>query len=83
MNVRALRALLTRLYKTQAGGNKLRISLVSCNNGSNGDKDQEVEIDNDMRDISFYSVSDGDSLLVRWTDTDQDQSSRQPIVTDL
>jgi len=83
MNVRALRALLTRLYKTQAGGNKLRISLVSCNNGSNGDKEQEVEIDNDMRDISFYSVSDGDSLLVRWTDPDQDQSSRQPIVTDL
>ena len=81
MNVRALRALLTRLYKTQAGGNKLRISLVSCNNGSNGDNDQEVEIDNDMRDISFYSVSDGDSLLVRWTDPDQ--SSKQPIVTDL
>ena len=80
MNVRALRALLTRLYKAQAGGNKLRISLVSSrNNGDN--KEQEVEIDNDMRDISFYSVSDGDSLLVRWTDPDQ--ISKPPIITDL
>jgi len=72
--------LLTRLYKAQAGGNKLRISLVSSrNNGDN--KEQEVEIDNDMRDISFYSVSDGDSLLVRWTDPDQ--ISKPPIITDL
>jgi len=77
MNVRSLRALLQRLYKKQAGNNKLRISLLS---GSSGDCDKEVEIDNDMREISFYSVNDGDTLLVRWSD---DQSNKHPIVTDL
>ena len=71
MNVRALRALLQRLYKRQAGNSKLRISLVT----NTGD---EVEIDNDMRDISFYSVVDGDTLLVRWT-----EDGKKPIVTDL
>jgi len=71
MNVRALRALLQRLYKRQAGNTKLRISLV-------GSSKEEVLVDNDMRDISFYSVSDGDTLLVRWSD-----SASQPIVTDL
>ena len=72
MNVRALRALLQRLYKRQAGNTKLRISLVSS------EQEEEVEIDNDMRDISFYSVTDGDSLLVRWSDP-----VCPPIVTDL
>ena len=67
MNVRALRALLQRLYKSQSGGSKIRISLLAG--------DQEVEIDNDMREISFYSVIDGDTILVRW--------SEPPIVTDL
>ena len=67
MNVRALRALLQRLYKNKTGGSKIRISLLAG--------DQEVVIDNDMREISFYSVSDGDIILVRW--------SQPPIVTDL
>ena len=71
MNVRALRALLQRLYKRQAGNTKLRISLLS-------DTEDEVEIDNDMRDISFYSVKDGDTLLVRWS-----EPGKMPIVTDL
>ena len=76
MNVRALRALLQRLYKSQAGGNRLRISLLSGGAGA----EQEVEIDNDMREVSFYSVSDGDTLLVRWSDP---ALSKPPIVTDL
>ena len=38
MNVRALRSLLQRLYKSQAGGSRLRISLLSSDNC-------EVEID--------------------------------------
>ena len=76
MNVRALRALLQRLYKSQAGGNRLRISLQSGGAGA----EQEVEIDNDMREVSFYSVSDGDTLLVRWSDP---ALSKPPIVTDL
>ena len=60
-------ALLQRLYKSKSGGSKIRISLLTG--------DQEVIIDNDMREISFYSVSDGDIILVRWSDP--------PIVTDL
>ena len=53
MSVAMLRALLLRLYRDQAGGSigKLRIILVSSAN-----KEQEVQIDNDMRDVSFYSV---------------------------
>merc|ERR1711892_1278125 len=61
MSVAKLRALLHRLYKNQAGGTRLRISLVSASN-----KEQEVQMDNDMREVSFYSVSEGDTLLVRW-----------------
>jgi len=78
MNVRSLRSLLQRLYKSQSGGKKLRISLLSCNTPSK--EETEVEIDNDMREISFYSVSEGDTLLVRWSDQ---SSTAAPIVTDL
>jgi len=74
MSVAKLRALLHRLYKNQAGGNRLRISLVSSAN-----QDQEVQMDNDMREVSFYSVSEGDTLLVRWGQ----QGGKQATVTDL
>jgi len=74
MSVAKLRALLHRLYRDQAGGSKLRISLVSSAN-----KEQEVQMDNDMREVSFYSVSEGDTLLVRWGE----HSVKQTTVTDL
>merc|ERR1719470_785192 len=74
MSVAKLRALLHRLYRDQAGGSKLRISLVSSAN-----KEQEVQMDNDMREVSFYSVSEGDTLLVRWGE----HSLKQTTVTDL
>jgi len=74
MSVAKLRALLHRLYKDQAGSSRLRISLVSSIN-----KEQEVHMDNDMREVSFYSVSEGDTLLVRWGQS----STKQTTVTDL
>jgi len=74
MSVAKLRALLHRIYRDQAGGNRLRISLVSSVN-----MQQEVPMDNDMREVSFYSVSEGDTLLVRWGQS----STKQTTVTDL
>jgi len=74
MSVAKLRALLYRLYKDQAGGSKLRISLVSSAN-----QNQEIDMDNDMREVSFYSVSEGDTLLVRWGE----EHNRKTTVTDL
>jgi hypothetical protein len=74
MSVAKLRALLHRIYRDQAGGSKLRISLVSSAN-----KEQEVQMDNDMREVSFYSVSEGDTLLVRWGQA----GGKQATVTDL
>ena len=52
MSVTKLRALLHRLYRDQAGRRKLRISLVSSAN-----MEQEVQMNNDMRKVSFYLVS--------------------------
>jgi len=74
MSVAKLRALLHRIYRDQAGGSRLKISLVSSAN-----KEQEVQMDNDMREVSFYSVSEGDTLLVRWGQP----SIKQTTVTDL
>merc|ERR1719483_601078 len=74
MSVAKLRALLHRLYKHQAGSSRLRISLVSSVN-----KEQEVHMENDMREVSFYSVSEGDTLLVRWGQS----NTKQTTVTDL
>ena len=36
-------------------------------------------MDNDMREVSFYSVSEGDTLLVRWGQP----CGKQTTVTDL
>ena len=75
MTVRALRALLQRLYRAQAGEARVRVSLLPS---SATRPDQEVALDNDMRDIGFFSVGEGDSLLVRWG-----EDAGMPIVTDL
>jgi hypothetical protein len=59
MSVAKLGALLHMLYRDQAGATK-RISLVSSAN-----KEQGVQMDNDTREVSFYSMSKGDTLLSR------------------
>jgi len=67
MTVAKLRALLRRVYKKTAGSAPLDLFLL-------GQESQtEVRLDNDLRELSFYSVCEGDTLLVRWsaaTETD-------------
>jgi len=61
MTISKLRALLGRLVRKHAGGAELKLSVVSSKQS-----DHEVVMDNDMRDLSFYSVEEGDKILVRW-----------------
>ena len=60
-NTNYFRALLGRLVKKHSGGAELFLSVVN-----EKDLQHEVKMDNDMRDISFYSVSEGDIIYVRW-----------------
>ena len=39
----------------------MRVSLVSSRS-----VDVEVELDNNMRELAYYSLEKGDPLLVRW-----------------
>jgi len=61
MSVAKLRALIHRLVKKSAAGAPLTLSIA-------GQGASEVVLDNDMRDLGFYSVSDGDTLIVKWPD---------------
>jgi len=61
MTLNKLRALLGRLVRKHAGGAELKLSVVSSKQ-----IDHEVLMDNDMRDLSFYSVEEGDKIYVRW-----------------
>ena len=59
LTIQKLKLLLQRLVKQKA--HLLKLSYVSKK-----DPDHEVHLDNDMRDIFFYSISNGDTILVRW-----------------
>jgi len=61
MTVAKLKALVGRLYKKISGGNEIRMYVQSGK-----DEEQKVELDNDLRDLSFYSLQEGDIILVRW-----------------
>ncbi|XP_072035122.1 tubulin-specific chaperone E-like isoform X2 [Amphiura filiformis] len=58
MEVTKLKSLLHRLYKIDVSGQKL--SYISHKAG------QEIELDNDLRPINYFSIETGDTLLVRW-----------------
>ena len=60
MVVSKLRGLLTRLIKP-ARGKTLVLSYASAKN-----LDFEVPLDNDMRDLFFYNVENGDTIFVRF-----------------
>ena len=83
MTVAKLRALLRRVYKKTAGSAPLDLFLL----GQESKTEvayllpfrlwyfimSQVRLDNDLRELSFYSVCEGDTLLVRWsaaTETD-------------
>lgn len=59
MTVQKLRMLIYRLVK--AKGQDL---ILSCNNPDS--PDVEVPLDNDLRELSFYSISNGDTIHVKW-----------------
>ena len=58
--VQKFRALLVRLVKRQKNA-EIQISVRSID-----DPKIEVQMDNDLRNLSFYSLVDGDTILVKW-----------------
>jgi hypothetical protein len=42
-------------------GGELRVSLLSTRS-----TEMEVELDNNLRELAYYSLENGDTLLVRW-----------------
>jgi Leucine-rich repeat (LRR) protein len=62
MVVSKLRGLLTRLIRS-AKGKQLILSYASV-----AKINFEVPLDNDMRDLFFYNVENGDTIFVRWQD---------------
>ncbi|XP_066503868.1 tubulin-specific chaperone E [Hoplias malabaricus] len=60
MIVQKVKGLLYRLLKLP--GSELRLSYTSTKM-----EGKEIEIDNDLKSLQFYSVEDGDRILVRWS----------------
>uniref|UniRef100_A0A8C2SS14 Tubulin-specific chaperone E n=1 Tax=Coturnix japonica TaxID=93934 RepID=A0A8C2SS14_COTJA len=59
MTVQRVKGLLYRLLKIP--GSELKLSYESSKL-----KGKEVELDNDLKPLQFYSIENGDSVLVRW-----------------
>ncbi|XP_068178574.1 tubulin-specific chaperone E isoform X2 [Antennarius striatus] len=59
MQVLKVKALLRRLLKVHTAD--LRLSYITPQVG------MEYEIDNDLKPLQFFSVADGDQVLVRWS----------------
>ncbi|MBN3320301.1 TBCE protein, partial [Atractosteus spatula] len=60
MNIQKVKGLLFRLLKVP--GAELRLSYTSSKM-----EGKEIEIDNDLKPLQFYSIEDGDRVLVRWS----------------
>ncbi|NWJ10867.1 TBCE protein, partial [Crypturellus undulatus] len=59
MTIQRLKGLLFRLFKIP--GSELKLSYESSKL-----EGKEVELDNDLKPLQFYSIENGDSVLVRW-----------------
>ncbi|NWH82223.1 TBCE protein, partial [Piaya cayana] len=59
MTVQRVKGLLYRLLKIP--GSELKLSYESSKLAG-----REVELDNDLKPLQFYSIEDGDCMLVRW-----------------
>lgn len=59
MTVGKVKALVQRIYKVSAGD--IHLSVVN-----EEDENAEIEMDNDLRELSFYSLSNGDKICVQW-----------------
>ncbi|XP_036392728.1 tubulin-specific chaperone E [Megalops cyprinoides] len=60
MIVQKMKGLLFRLLKIP--GSDLKLTYTSSKM-----EGKEIEIDNDLKPLQFYSIEDGDKVLVRWT----------------
>lgn len=60
MIVQKVKSLLSRLLKIP--GAEIQLTYVSYKM-----KEKEIEIDNDLKTLEFYSVESGDRILVRWS----------------
>ncbi|XP_023692060.1 tubulin-specific chaperone E [Paramormyrops kingsleyae] len=60
MTVQKVKGLLHRMLKVT--GSELRLTYTSSKM-----EGREIEIDNDLKPLQFYSVEDGDTVLVRWS----------------
>lgn len=58
MTVGKLKGLLYRLFKVDSSDQKL--SSVDSKLG------REVDLDDDLRQLTFYSIQTGDSIYLRW-----------------
>ncbi|XP_063773632.1 tubulin-specific chaperone E [Pseudophryne corroboree] len=59
MTVQKVKGLLYRLFKVP--GSELTLSYESCKM-----EGKEIELENDLKSLQFYSMENGDSILVRW-----------------
>jgi len=60
MTISKLKALLRRVYKTAPSSAVMELYLLGQSSSS------ELRLDNDLRELSFYSAVEGDTVLVRW-----------------
>jgi len=58
LTLHKLKAMLQRMVK--AKGRELEVSYVGKEDGL------QVEMDNDLRDLNFYGVNNGDKIVVKW-----------------
>ncbi|XP_048453044.1 tubulin-specific chaperone E [Rhincodon typus] len=58
MTIQKVRGLLHRLLKVP--GTELKLTYISSK------MDMEIDMDNDLKPLSYYSIESGDCILVRW-----------------
>jgi Leucine-rich repeat (LRR) protein len=61
MTVAKLRALIGRLFRKDSGGAELNLRLQSFRS-----PEQEEDLDNDLRELAYFSLETGDTILVSW-----------------
>lgn len=64
MTIQKLRLLLQRAINRKSEGAFSHKFVMSAANAKK--PDVVVPLDNDMRDLFFYSVEDGDTIFVKW-----------------
>lgn len=67
MSVQKLSALARRLFAAQHRGAQLLEPSLYCLCTSKSDsKEMTVCLDNQLKELDYFSVADGDTVLVKW-----------------